>query len=249
VTVANDKAKRGAALRPGSGRVGRRCSAGSASRRSASSSRRRRVKIDERFRQRPGDLCHRSTSWARADARHKAQESIALAELLAGKPGHVNYDPSKRDLHRAELAMVAAPRPSSRKPGSPSRPGASCSGRTVAPRASACSTAMSRSWPTRRPTRSSASTWSAAGLRAHRRGGAGGRVQGLAEDIALTSHAHPTCPSGAQAALAVGKRALHSYPRPLPRPLRFRAGLWPPSRGSRPLVSRRLITASRHGDL
>ena len=62
---------------------------------------------------------------------HKAEdEGIALAELLAGKPGHVNYDTiPERGLHRARAGHGGPHRGRAQGGrGIRSRPAASCSG-------------------------------------------------------------------------------------------------------------------------
>ena len=89
---------------------------------------------------------------------HKAEdEGVAVAEILAGQAGHVNYDMIPSVIYTAPVvASVARPRRSLRRPASPTSSASSPSPPMAAPRSTAPRKASSRCWPTRRPTACSA---------------------------------------------------------------------------------------------
>jgi dihydrolipoamide dehydrogenase len=173
-----------------------------------------RVKIDDHFRTNVegiyaiGDLV-RGPMLA-----HKAEEEgIALAELLAGKPGHVNYDAIPNVIYtEPELAMVGRTEAELKDAGIAFNTGrfmfrangrAKCLGlldgmvKILADKETDQILGVHMVGP--RVSELIAEAVVAVEFKAS------------AEDIALTSHAHPTLSEVVrEAALAVGKRALHS---------------------------------------
>ena len=145
---------------------------------------------------------------------HKAEdEGVAVAEILAGQAGHVNYDVIPSVIYTApEVAIGRQDRGGAEsRPASPTRSASSPSPPTAAPRSTAPPTASSRSWPT--PTTDRV-------LGVHIIGADAGTMiaeaavlmefGGSAEDLARTCHAHPTLTEAVkEAALAVDKRAIH----------------------------------------
>jgi len=173
-----------------------------------------RVKIDEHFRTNVpgiyaiGDLV-RGPMLA-----HKAEEEgIALAELLAGKPGHVNYDAIPNVIYtEPELAMVGRTEAELKEAGIAFNTGRFMFRPNGRAKSLGLLDGMVKILADKETDRI---------LGVHM---VGPRVSELiaeavvavefrasAEDIALTSHAHPTLSEVVrEAALAVGKRALHS---------------------------------------
>jgi len=173
-----------------------------------------RVKIDEHFRTNVpgiyaiGDLV-RGPMLA-----HKAEEEgIALAELLAGKPGHVNYDAIPNVIYtEPELAMVGRTEAELKEAGIAFNTGRFMFRPNGRAKSLGLLDGMVKILADKETDRI---------LGVHM---VGPRVSELiaeaviavefrasAEDIALTSHAHPTLSEVVrEAALAVGKRAIHS---------------------------------------
>jgi len=173
-----------------------------------------RVRIDDRFRTNVegiyaiGDLV-RGPMLA-----HKAEEEgIALAELLAGKPGHVNYDAIPNVIYtEPELAMVGRTEAELKEAGIAFNTGRFMFRANGRAKSLGLLDGMVKILADKETDRI---------LGVHM---VGPRVseliaeavvavefQASAEDIALTSHAHPTLSEVVrEAALAVGKRALHS---------------------------------------
>ena len=146
---------------------------------------------------------------------HKAEEEgVAVAELLAGKPGHVNYDDHPNVIYTApELAAVGLTEEQVKERGR-----ASCRVGKFLFRANGRAKSARRRGghgegrrrrrdrpPARRPHRRPAR------LRADRRGRCVAmEFAASAEDIARTVHAHPTLSEAVkEAALAVAGRAIH----------------------------------------
>ena len=173
-----------------------------------------RVKIDDHFRTNVegiyaiGDLV-RGPMLA-----HKAEEEgIALAELLAGKPGHVNYDAIPNVIYtEPELAMVGRTEAELKEAGIAFNTGRFMFRANGRAKSLGLLDGMVKILADKESDQI---------LGVHM---VGPRVSELiaeavlavefkasAEDIALTSHAHPTLSEVVrEAALAVGKRALHS---------------------------------------
>ena len=133
---------------------------------------------------------------------HKAEdEGVAVAEIIAGQAGHVNYDVDpERRLHLAGDRLGRQDR------GGAEGGGHRLQGRQVSvhrqrPRARqpARPTASSRSWPTPRPIACSASTSSAPTPASMIAEAAVAMEFGASsEDIARTCHAHPTLTRGGE---------------------------------------------------
>ncbi len=145
---------------------------------------------------------------------HKAEEEgIALAELLAGKPGHVNYDAIPNVIYtEPELAMVGRTEAELKEAGIAFNTGRFMFRANGRAKSLGLLDGMVKILADKETDQI---------LGVHM---VGPRVSELiaeavlavefkasAEDIALTSHAHPTLSEVVrEAALAVGKRALHS---------------------------------------
>ncbi len=144
---------------------------------------------------------------------HKAEdEGVAVAEILAGKAGHVNYDTIPSVIYTwPEMASVGITEEQVKERGLDYRSASSPSSPTAGPRRWTRPRAWSRSSPTRRPTASWASTSSARGRRdLIAEAVTTMEFAGSAEDIARICHAHPTLSEAVkEAALAVDKRAIH----------------------------------------
>ena len=101
------------------------------------------VQLDDRGRIQVDEHCHTGADgvWAIGDCvrgpmlAHKgSEEGVAVAELIAGLPGHVNLDTVPWVIYtEPEIAWSARPRPNSRPLVFPTRPAASRSPRSVAP--------------------------------------------------------------------------------------------------------------------
>ena len=145
---------------------------------------------------------------------HKAEdEGVAVAEILAGQAGHVNYDVIPSVIYTApEVASVGKTEEELKR--GRHRLQASASSRSppmAAPRSTAPPKASSRSWPTPATDRV---------LGVHIVGADAGTMiaeaavlmefGGSAEDLARTCHAHPTLNEAVkEAALAAEGRAIH----------------------------------------
>ena len=145
---------------------------------------------------------------------HKAEdEGIAVAEILAGQAGHVNYDVIPSVIYTAPEVASVGKTEEELKAGGHRLQGrqVSRSPPTAAPRSTAPPRASSRCWPTQTTDRV---------LGVHIIGADAGNMiaeaavlmefGGSAEDLARTCHAHPTLTEAVkEAALAVESRAIH----------------------------------------
>jgi len=91
---------------------------------------------------------------------HKAEdEGMAVAEVIAGRHGHVNYGVIPGVIYTApEVSSVGATEEQLKAEGKATRSASSASWATVAPRRISPPKASSSCWPTRKPTASSART-------------------------------------------------------------------------------------------
>jgi len=126
------------------------------------------VQLNERGQIVVDDHCHTGVDgvWAVGDCvrgpmlAHKGfEEGVAVAELIAGLPGHVNFDTIPWVIYTEP--ELARPKPSSRPRASRTRPAASRSPPTAAPSPWSSRLASSRCWHTPKPIACWACTWSA----------------------------------------------------------------------------------------
>ena len=144
---------------------------------------------------------------------HKGEdEGVAVAEILAGQAGHVNYEAIPSVVYTSpEVAVVGKTEEDLKAAGSPITSASSRSPPTAAPARCATPKASSKCSPTPRPIGCSASISSGFG--------AGEMIHeavvlmefgGSAEDLARCTHAHPTMSEAIkEAAMAVAKRSIH----------------------------------------
>jgi dihydrolipoamide dehydrogenase len=173
-----------------------------------------RVKIDDHFRTSiPGIYAIGDLVRGPMLAHKAEEEGIALAELLAGKPGHVNYDAIPNVIYtEPELAMVGRTEAELKEAGIAFNTGRFMFRANGRAKSLGLLDGMVKILADKETDQI---------LGVHM---VGPRVSELiaeavvamefrasAEDIALTSHAHPTLSEVVrEAALAVGKRAIHS---------------------------------------
>ena len=141
---------------------------------------------------------------------HKAEEEgVAVAEIVAGQAGHVNYDAIPSVIYTApEVASVGQTEEELKEAGIAYKAGKfpfTANGRAKVNRTTEGFVKMLAD---ERPTACSACISSAPTPAPDRRGGVADGVRRIAEDIARTCHAHPTLNEAVkEAALAVDKRA------------------------------------------
>jgi dihydrolipoamide dehydrogenase len=179
------------------------------------------VQLDERGRIAVDDHCYTGVDgiWAVGDCvrgpmlAHKGfEEGIAVAELIAGKPGHVNYDTVPSVVYtEPEIAWAGKTEDELKKAGIPYKAGAfpfAAIGRAVAMNETAGHVKILAHAETDRllgvhmvgPGVSELIAEAVVAMEFH----------GSAEDLARIIHAHPTLSEAVhEAALAVDKRAIH----------------------------------------
>ena len=145
---------------------------------------------------------------------HKGfEEGIAVAELIAGLPGHVNLDTIPWVIYtEPEIAWVGKTEEAAQgRRHRRTRRAASRSPRWAAPWRWTNRRASSRSSRTRKPIASSACTWSASTSPSScTKACVAMEFNGSADDLARICHAHPTLSEAVHdAAMAVHKRAIH----------------------------------------
>ena len=164
---------------------------------------------------------------------HKAEdEGMAVAEILAGQAGHVNYDVIPNVIYTfPEVASVGKSEEELKAAGVAYRSRqVPLHGQRAAPRSTRPPTASSRSWPTPRPTASWACTSSPpAASEMIAEAAVIMEFGGSAEDLARTCHAHPVADRGGQGGRAGGRQAADPHVKRKGRP-----GIWPgPHSGGR----------------
>ena len=146
---------------------------------------------------------------------HKAsEEGVAVAEIVAGKPGHVNYNTIPNVVYtHPELAQVGITEEEAKAKNVPYKVGKyfyKANGRAK----SLGAEDGRRVRETHRPQGDGSAAWCphrwSESVRAHRRAGPGMEFQAAAEDVARTTHAHPSLSEMVkEAALAVDRMAIH----------------------------------------
>lgn len=173
----------------------------------------KRIKVDEHFRTNLPGVYAIGDAVRGAMLAHKAEdEGVAVAEIIAGKPGHVNYDAVPNVVYTwPEVAAVGKSEDELKEEGRQYNKGQfpfAANGRALGMGAPAGFVKIMADAETDRVLGATVVGPYASDLISEIV--AVVEFGGSAEDIARTVHAHPTLPEAVrEAALAVGKRSIH----------------------------------------